>query len=62
MIIIRKAWDSPVEYPSKEFEHEAKESDVNMFNPIFKGSVKGRKYPGRCAFGESEVSTESVNR
>ena len=31
-----------------------KESEGNMFNPIFKWKVKGWKHPGRCAFAEPE--------
>ena len=41
-----KAWSSPVEYPSRECKHGIKESKGNMFNPIFKKNVQGRKHPG----------------
>ena len=30
-----KAWNSPVEYPSRECKHDIKESKGNLFNPIF---------------------------
>ena len=30
-----KAWNSHVEYPSRESKHDIKESKFNMFNPIF---------------------------
>ena len=45
----------PAEYPSIESKHDIKESEGNMFNPIFKGNVQGRKHPGRCAFVEPEL-------
>ena len=44
-----------VEYPSTESKHDIKESEGNMFNPIFKGNVQGQKHPGRCAFVEPEL-------
>ena len=44
----------PVEYPSRECKHDIKESKRNMFNPIFKENVQGRK-PGSCAFAEPEL-------
>ena len=50
-----KAWNSPVEYPSRKSEHYIKESEGNMFNSIFNGNIQGRKHPGRCAFSESEL-------
>ena len=37
-----KAWNSPVEYPSRESKHDIKESGGNMLNPIFKGNAQGR--------------------
>ena len=43
-----------VEYPSRKCKHDIKESEGNMFNPIFKENVQGRKHPGSCAFAESE--------
>ena len=41
--------ESPVEYPSKGSKHYLKEFEGNMFNPIFKGNVQGRKHPGGAA-------------
>ena len=41
--------------PSWESKHVIKECEGNMFNPIFKGSVKGRKQRVRCAFAEPEL-------
>ena len=32
-----------------------KESEGNMFNPIFKKNVQGRKHPGSCAYAEPEL-------
>ena len=32
-----------------------KESEGNMFNPIYKGNVQGRKHPGVCAFDVPEL-------
>ena len=46
------AWNSLVEYPSRECKHDIKESKGSMFNPIFKENVQGRKHPGSCAFTE----------
>ena len=39
---------SPAEYPSRECKHYIKESKGNMFNPIFKENVQGRKHPVSC--------------
>ena len=50
-----KAWNSPVEYPSRESKHDIKDSKINMSNPIFKGSIPEQKPPGRCAFVEPEL-------
>ena len=36
-----KAWNSPVEYPSRESKQGLKESEGSMFNPIFKGKALG---------------------
>ena len=47
-----KAWNSPVEYPSREYKHDIKESKGNMFNPILKENVQGWKYPRSCASAE----------
>ena len=38
--------DSPVEYPSKEWKHDIKESKGNMFNPIFQLDVQGGNIQG----------------
>ena len=32
-----------------------KESEGNMFNPIFKENIQERKHLGSCAFGEPEL-------
>ena len=48
--------NSPLEYPSGECKHDVKGSEGNMANPIFKGDVQGRKYPGSCAFAELWLS------
>ena len=50
-----QTWNSPVEYPSRECKHGIKVSKGNMFNPIFKANVQGRKHPGSCAFAEPEL-------
>ena len=50
-----KAWNSPVEYPSRECKHDIKESKGNMFSPIVKENVQGRKHPESCAFAEPEL-------
>ena len=50
-----KAWNTLVEYPSKECKHDLKEFEGNMSNPIFKENVQGRKHPGSCAFVEPEL-------
>ena len=34
--IICKAWNSPVEFPSRESKPDMKVSEGNMFNPIIK--------------------------
>ena len=47
--------EPPVEYPGRESKRDIQESEGNMFNPIFKGNVQGRKHPGRCAFAEPEI-------
>ena len=42
-----KAWNSPVENPSWEYKLDIKDSDGNMFNPIYfkkKGSGKGTSW------------------
>ena len=50
-----KAWNSPVEYPSRECKYDIRDSKGNMFNPIFKENVQGWKHPGSCAFAEPEL-------
>ena len=50
-----KAWNFPVEYPSKECKHDIKESEGNMIIPIFKDNVQGRKHLGSCEFAEPEL-------
>ena len=43
---------TPVKYP--ECKLDIKESEANMFIPIFKENVQGRKHPRLCAFAEPE--------
>ena len=50
-----KAYNSPVEYLSREYKHDKKESKGNMFNPIFKANVQEQKHPGSCAYAEPEL-------
>ena len=50
-----KAWNSFVDYPSREWKHDIKESEDNMFNPIFKENVQERKHPGSCASAEPDL-------
>ena len=45
----------PVEYPTSECKHDIRESKGNMFNPIFKENVQGRKHLGSCALAEPEL-------
>ena len=33
-------------------DHDTRESEGNMFNPIFKVIVQGQKHPGRCVVAE----------
>ena len=40
-----KAWNSPVEYHSRESKHGIKESENIMLNPIFKENGQGQKHP-----------------
>ena len=47
--------NSPVEYSSTEYKHDIKESEGNMFNPIFEDNVLGQKHPGRCVSAEPEL-------
>ena len=39
MIISCRAWNSPIEHPSRECKHDIKETEGNMFNPRFKENV-----------------------
>ena len=41
-----KAWNSPVQYPTREWKHDINESEENMFNPTFKKDVQEQKHPG----------------
>ena len=41
-----KAWNSPVEYPCRGCKNNIKESEGNMFNPIFKKKVQGENIQG----------------
>ena len=50
-----KAWNSPVENPSRECKHDIKEFEGNMFNPRFKENFQWRTHPGSCAFAELEI-------
>ena len=45
-----KAWNTPVEHPSREYKHDVKKSEGNMLNPICQENVKRRKHPGSCIF------------
>ena len=53
-----KAWNSTVEYISRNFKHDIKESEGDMFNPIFKENVQGRKHPRGRAFAEPEFKSQ----
>ena len=50
-----QAWNSHIEYPSRECKHDIKESKGNMFNAIFKENVQGRNHSGSCASAEPEL-------
>ena len=52
-----KVWNSPVEYISRESKHDTKESEGNMFNPIFKENVLGQKHPASSVVAEPEQPT-----
>ena len=54
--------NSPVEYSYKEWKHDIKESEGNMFNPIFMKNVQGRRHPGSCASAESELFSQRKPR
>ena len=46
---------------SRECKYDIIESEGNVFNPIFKANVQGRKHTGNCAFAEPVLlSTESL--
>ena len=40
---------------SRESKHDTKESEGNMFKPIFKENFQGQKHRWKCAFAESEL-------
>ena len=44
-----------LDFQKVECKHDIKESQGNMFNPIFKENVQGQKHPGSCAFAEPEL-------
>ena len=48
-----KAWNSPVEYHSRESKHDIKEAEGNI--SIFKGNVQGPKHPVSCTFAEPKI-------
>ena len=52
---------SPVEYPSRECKHDIKESEGNMFNPIFKENVQGWKHPRSCAFTKTDLLSHTTS-
>ena len=54
-----KAWNSPVEYPSRESKQDIKESEGNIYNPIFKKNVQGQKHPG---FSWSTDNSNSIDK
>ena len=57
-----KAFNSPVEYPSRECKHDIKESEGNMFNLIFKEKVKGLKIQGGALLqNQNYLNSESLN-
>ena len=53
--ISSKAGNFPVEYPNREYSHDIKEFECNMFNPIFKENVHGWKHSKSCAFTKPEL-------
>ena len=58
-----KAWNTPVEYPSKESKHDIKESKGSMFNPIFKENVRGENIQGVAYLqNQNYLGTESLNK
>ena len=57
-----QSMDSPVVYDSRESKHDIKESEGNIFNPIFKWKILGQKHPLRCAFSEPELLSQKSKR
>ena len=45
----------PCRISSRGCKHDIKETEGDMFNPIFKDSVQARKHPGSCAFAKPEL-------
>ena len=45
----------PVEYPKRETKHDIKESESNMFHPIFTEMAQMQKYSGRCVVAETKL-------
>ena len=41
--------------PIREYKQDLKESEGNMFNPIFKDNVQAQKHPGRYVIQEPEL-------
>ena len=44
-----------LEYPSRECKLDMKESEGNMFSPLYKEYVQRLKHPGSCIFAEPEL-------
>ena len=40
-----------------QYKHDIKESEGNMYNPIYKENVRRRKHPGSCTFAEQVTET-----
>ena len=47
--------ESPVEYPKRETKHDIKESESNMFHPIFTEMAQMQKHSGRCVVAETKL-------
>ena len=57
-----KDLNAPVEYPSRECEHDIKESEGNMFNSIFKDNVLSGNIQGVAHLQiQNYLVTESLN-
>ena len=57
-----KAWNSPVEYPSREYKHDIKESEGILFNPKFKENVQAPNIQkGVYLQNQNYLVTESPN-